>query len=146
MTAHHHRSDVDPQRGSISLFAVVLTVALIVVIGLVVDGGAMIHAQQHAHSVAREAARAGGQAVATGVAVRGGGAAADPYTARAAAQAHLSAAGLPGTVTITGGTRLHVQTTTTYEPIFLSIVGVGTQTVTARAEARLVRALGGTER
>lgn len=136
----------DMERGSVSLFAVVLTVAMIVVIGLVVDGGAKLHAQQHAQSVAREAARAGGQAVTAAVAIRGDGAEADPYTARAAAQDYLTASGLPGTVTITGGTRLRVEATATYEPVFLGIVGAGTQTVTAHAEARLVRAVGGTER
>ena len=146
MRPHHRTRDSARERGSISLFAVVLTVAMIVVIGLVVDGGAKIHAQQRAQSVAREAARAGGQAVTAAVAIRGDGAQADPYAARAAAQDYLAAAGLPGTVTVTGGTRLHVEASASYEPVFLSIVGVGTQHVTAHAEARLVRAVGGTER
>lgn len=138
--------DPDRERGSISLFAVVTAVAMLVVIGLVVDGGGTLHARQHAQAVAREAARAGGQAVTAAVAVRGDGAAADPYAARAAAQAYLDASGLTGTVTVTGGNRLRVEATATYEPVFLGIVGAGTQTVTAHAEARLVRAVGGIER
>lgn len=134
------------ERGAISLFAAVLAVAMILVIGLVVDGGAKIHAQAHAQAVAREAARAGGQAVSVAVAVRGDGARVDPEAARTAALDHLAGAGVPGTVTITGGTLLVVETTATYDPVFLSIAGLGTQTVTGHAEARLVRAVGGTER
>lgn len=133
------------ERGSISLFAAVAALAVFLVIGLVVDGGAKIHALQHAHAVAREAARAGGQAVTGPQVVLGQDAAVDPYAARAAAQAYLSAAGLPGTVTVTGGTRLHVQTTATYDPVFLSMIGIGTQQVSGSAEARLVRAIGGIE-
>jgi len=145
MRPHQRTRESARERGSISLFAVVLAVAMIVVIGLVVDGGAKIHAQQHAQAVAREAARAGGQAVLGPVVVRGEEAVVDPYTARAAAQDYLAAAGLPGTVTVTGGTRLHVQVTASYEPVFLSIVGIGTQQVSGQADARLVRAIGGIE-
>lgn len=135
----------DAERGSISVFAVVVTLALIVVLGLVVDGGAKVHALQAAQATAREAARAGGQAVHAGVAVAGDGAVVDPAPARSAATAYLAAAGLPGTVTIEGGTRLRVEVTATYEPIFLGIVGIGTQSVHAQAGARLVRVIGGTE-
>lgn len=144
MTGAHPPERRD-ERGSVSLFAVVLAVAMIVVIGLVVDGGAKVHAQQYARAVAREAARAGGQAVAGPQAVLGQDPVVDPYTARAAAQAYLDAAGLPGTVTVTGGTHLHVEATAEYTPVFLSIVGAGTQHVTGQADARLVRAIGGIE-
>jgi hypothetical protein len=129
----------------VSLFAVVAALAAFVVIGLVVDGGAKIHAQQHAQAVAREAARTGGQALDAPAAILGARAVVDPYAAKSAAQEYLAASGLPGSVTVAGGTRLVVQTTATYDPVFLSIVGIGTQHVTGHAEARLVRAIGGTE-
>lgn len=134
------------ERGSISLFAVVVTIGLIVVIGLVVDGGGKIHAQQRAQTAAREAARAGGQAIIPGVAIRGQGAVVDTGPARVAAQNYLAAAGVTGTVSIQGGNTIVVQTSETYRPTFLSIVGVGTQTVTGSAEAQIMRTLNGAVR
>ena len=53
----------DDDRGSLSLFVVVVFVALLVTIGLVVDGGGKIRALQRADAVAAQAARAGGQAI-----------------------------------------------------------------------------------
>lgn len=134
------------ERGSISLFAVVVTVGLIVVIGLVVDGGGKIHAQQRAQTAAREAARAGGQAIVAGTAIRGQGAVVDTTASRAAAQYYLTAAGVTGTVSIQGGNTVVVQTSENYEPNFLGIVGVGTQTVTGSAEAQIMRTLNGAVR
>ncbi len=134
------------ERGSISLFAVVVTVGLIVVIGLVVDGGGKIHAQQRAQTAAREAARAGGQAIVAGTAIRGQGAVVDTSAARIAAQNYLTAAGVTGTVSIQGGTTVVVRTTETYQPTFLGIVGIGTQTVTGESEAQIMRTLNGAVR
>lgn len=133
-------------RGSISLFAVVITVGLIVVIGLVVDGGGKIHAQQRAQTAAREAARAGGQAIVAGTAIRGQGAVVDTSAARTAAQNYLTAAGVAGTVSIQGGNTVVVRTSETYQPTFLSIVGVGTQTVTGQSDAEIMRTLNGAVR
>lgn len=134
------------ERGSISLFAVVVTVGLIVVIGLVVDGGGKIHAQQRAQTAAREAARAGGQAIVAGTAIRGQGAVVDTGAARTAAQNYLAVAGVAGTVSIQGGNTVVVRTSESYQPTFLSIVGIGTQTVTGSAEAQIMRTLNGAVR
>lgn len=133
----------DDDRGSLSLFVVVAFVALLVTIGLVVDGGGKIRALQRADAVAAEAARAGGQAIVASTAVRGRGAVTDPAQARIAAQSYLARADVPGTVTIINGTQLRVQTTITYDPVFLGIVGVGTQTSTGEAEVRLAQVLNG---
>ena len=129
--------------GSVSIFFVVAAVALIVAIGLGVDGGGKIRALQRADAVAAEAARTGGQAIQAGTAVRGQGIQADVVAAKSAAQTYLDSAGIPGVVTVTDGTTLRVQTTTTYTPTFLSIVGVGPQPVTGQAQVRLVRSLDG---
>jgi hypothetical protein len=130
-------------RGSLSLFAVVATVALIVIIGLVVDGGGKVQAQQRAQEAARQAARAGGQAIQASTAVRGQGATADNGAARSAAESYLISAGVAGTVSIQGGTTIIVNSTESYTPIFLSIIGVGPQSVSGHSEARIVRAVGG---
>lgn len=128
-------------RGSISVFFVVAAFALLLAVGLVVDGGGKIRALQRADAVAAEAARAGAQAVAEAPALRGESAQLQPGAARSAAQAYLAAAGVPGTVRITGGSRLEVDTTTRYQPLFLSMIGIGPVSTNGYAEARLVRGL-----
>lgn len=136
-----------PDRGSISLFAVVATVALIIIIGLVVDGGGRIQAQQRAQAAAREAARSGGQAIQFAPAIRGQGVYANSGPARTAAQSYLNGAGVSGSVSIlNNGTVIAVDTTESYQPIFLSIAGIGSVTVRGHAQARIVRVVGGAER
>jgi Flp pilus assembly protein TadG len=47
--------------GVVTIWAAVIVVVIFLIVGLVVDGGAMVHATQRADSVAREAARIAGQ-------------------------------------------------------------------------------------
>lgn len=139
----HLRRD---ERGSTSLFFVVIVIALFAMIGLVVDGGGKIRSLQRADSVANEAARAGGQAIQGPAAVEGTGAVIDPQAAKQAAQSYLSAAGVDGSVDIINGTRLKVTVTTHYDPVFLDLIGAGGQmTTTGTAEVRLVQGINGTE-
>jgi len=133
----------DTERGSISVFFVVVTVALLVIIGLVVDGGGQIRNLQRADTTAQEAARAAGQAINPSVALRGDGGQVQAGLAQAAAQNYLASAGVSGTVTVTGGTTIHVHTTTTHTPVFLGIIGVGPLSASGDADVRLVRELGG---
>ncbi len=142
-SSRHPRGESD--RGSISLFAVVIAVALLVAIGFVVDGGGAIAAQQRAQSAAREAARTGGQQLNAAPAIRGIAATVDTGQAVRAAQTYLSADQVAGTVTSRGGTTVVVDTRTTYDPLFLSIIGIGPLTVTGHSEARVVRAVNGVE-
>lgn len=125
-------------RGSMSPFAAIAVIALLIIAGLVVDGSGRIEAVQRADNVAREAARAAGQAIYSGPAVRGVAAHSDSQAGRRAAQQHLQAAGMSGTVTITGNT-ITVTATTTHRPIFLSLVGIGSQPVTGTGRAEIVR-------
>jgi len=126
-------------RGSVSLFTVVVALGLLVAIGLVVDGGGKIRALQRANAAAAEAARVGGQAINAGPAIEGQATGVDPMLARAAAQSYLDSAGVDGTVNVVGGAELEVTTTTTYEPIFLSLIGVGPMTTTGHGKVRLAR-------
>jgi len=141
--ARLHRGD--RERGSVSLFFVMVTLALLVIIGLVVDGGAQIRNRQRADTSAQEAARAAGQAVNPAAAINGDGAQLQLGTAQAAAQQYLASAGVQGNVTTTGGTtvHVHVHTTTTYSPSFLGVIGVGSLSASADADVRVVRQLGG---
>lgn len=140
MTRRHN------ERGSISIWVVTATIVMMTLVGLAVDLGGQVHAQQRAHDVAAQAARAGGQQVEAAPAVEGRYVALDTAAARRAAEQYLAAAGVEGTVTITGGTTLVVRVTDTYEPTFLSMVGIGDLTVTGDASARLIRTTGGVER
>jgi hypothetical protein len=60
------------QRGSISMFVVIFTISVLMLAGLVYDGGLAIAARQRAADIAEEAARAGANAVDID-ALRGGG-------------------------------------------------------------------------
>jgi len=139
--ARLHRGD--RELGSVSLFFVMVTLALLVIIGLVVDGGAQIRNRQRADTSAQEAARAAAQAVNPAAAINGDGAQIQLGTAQAAAQQYLASAGVQGNVTTTGGTTVHVHTTTTYSPAFLGVIGVGSLSASADADVRVVRQLGG---
>jgi hypothetical protein len=126
--------------GSVSLFVAVAAFAVLVLTGLVVDGSGKIRALQRADATAQEAARAGGQVLALPAAVRGQSSRVQAAAAAAAARGYLRDAGVDGQVMIVdGGRGLHVTTSLSYSPTFLSMIGVGALGVTGRADARLVR-------
>jgi Flp pilus assembly protein TadG len=131
----------DSERGSVSLFLVVAVLALFVAVGLVVDGGQKLRATQRADDAAAEAARAASQSVEPARTVRGLAPQVDAEAAVRAAQDYLSVAGVSGTTTVVGQ-RVQVTTSTSFTPTFLSLIGVGTQTVAGRAEVRLARGVG----
>lgn len=133
------------ERGSISLWMITCSFAMIMLVGLTVDLGGQVHAQQRARNIAAQAARVGGQEVQAPPAVQGQYLALSVNAARAASQQYLAAAGVDGTVTISGGNTLTVHVTDSYQPRFLTLIGVTHLDVTGTASARLVRTLGGTE-
>jgi Flp pilus assembly protein TadG len=134
------------ERGSVSIWLATASLVMIILVGLAVDLGGQVHTQQRARDVAAQAARAGGQQILSGPAVRGQGAQADTGAAKAAARAYLAAAGMSGSATIQGGDTLVVTTTDTYQTTFLSIIGLNRLTVTGHASARIIRAVGGVQR
>ena len=121
-----------------SLLLVVAVLALLIAVGLVVDGGQKLRSTQRADDAAAEAARAAVLSVQPGSTVRGLTPRTDTAAAFRAAQDHLRAAGVAGSVQVNDG-RVQVATTSTFTPSFLSLIGLGAQTVTGRAEARLAR-------
>lgn len=142
MTTHHRRRD---ERGSISIWLALSSLVMMILVGLTVDLGGQVHAKQRAHDIAAEAARAGGEQVQAAPAIEGTYVAVDTVAARNAAEEYLTAAGVTGTVTITGGDTITVDVKDTYRPKFLSVIGMGDLTVTSHASARLIRSLGGSE-
>ncbi len=126
------------EAGGITLIFAVVTVALIAMVGLVFDGRAQMTAQQRADAVAAEAARAAGQEI-DGSVVAG---AAGLHRARAvaAARAHLAAAGVRGTVSVSG-TRIVVRTDATEPAAILPIIGITTLEATGEATVEIATGL-----
>ena len=133
-------------RGSVSIWLAASGLVMIILVGLAVDLGGKVGAQQRAQDVARQAARAGGQQLQAAGAVRGDGVIVDPYAARRAAETYLAGSGMTGTASLVDGQTVHVTTTATYECTFLGIVGLSSFTVHGAADSRTTRAVDGVER
>ncbi len=135
----------DPEQGSISVMAILIAATVVVMMGLAVDVSGHVHAMQEARSVAREAARAGGQQVNVPTAIRGQGVEANPGQAATAADAYLAAAGTTGSATVTSPTTIRVNVSSAYQTRFLSVIGISTLSSTGQADARITRVMDGVE-
>lgn len=120
--------------GVATVFAVVITAALLVMAGLVLDGGLTLSGKVKAMNEAQEAARAGAQALNIGAFRASGTGVLEPGKAAAAAQSYLAATGDSGTVTVNGAT-VTVTVTHVQRTQILSLVGVGSLSSTATASA-----------
>ncbi|GIE93897.1 pilus assembly protein TadG-related protein [Paractinoplanes rishiriensis] len=124
--------------GQVTPFAVILTIALLAVAGLVLDGGLALSAKVQALDVAQAAARAGAQQLdlvqyrTTNVAVL------DPTRAASAARAWLAAAGVAGDARATTAT-VTVTVRRTSNTQLLQLVGVRQLRVSASATATAVQ-------
>lgn len=136
MTRLHARDD----RGEASVMLVVVMVALIAMLGLVVDVGGRLHTADEAAYVAHQAARAAAQQIEVTQAQDGRWPDVTNSSAQAAAQAVITAAGMTGSVNVSGQT-VTVTVTTTYAPRLLGAVGAGTWDVTSTASARVARGI-----
>lgn len=139
MGQHRH------ERGSVSTWLALAAAAMILCVGLAVDLGGHVHAQQRVRDLAAQAARTAGEEIAAAPAVRGQTPTVDAVAARAAASRYLARAGVTGTVHLTAGTTLTVTVTDTYTPLVLTVIGIGPLRVSGQATARLVRAVDGAE-
>jgi Flp pilus assembly protein TadG len=126
------------ENGSVSLLLVVAVLAMLIAVGLVVDGGQKLRATQRADNAAAEAARAAVLTVQPGATVRGLTPRVDTAAAIRAAQDYLTAAGVTGSTHVTAG-RVTVTTSVSFLPSVLSLIGLGQQIVTGQATARLAR-------
>ncbi|MGQ4487695.1 TadE/TadG family type IV pilus assembly protein [Streptomyces sp. SAS_281] len=125
--------------GSVSLYAAIVVVGMLVMIGIAVDGGGKMRATERADAIAQEAARTGGQEIDAGQAITGEDIVADPGAARAAALDYLAAAGAHGSVAVSeDGKKLTVTVTGAYRTRFLPVLGVTEMPVTGHASAVLV--------
>lgn len=90
------------ESGSVSAFVAVIAIGLVMVAGLVYDGGQVLAAQTTARDLAANAARAGAQEIDLDALRADGVAVLDPARAATAAQGYLSASGVNGDVDVVG--------------------------------------------
>lgn len=132
MTNHY---DAQQERGSATPFVLIVAVGLLIMVGLVVDGGGQINAKDQANSVAQSAARAAAVNISDAT---GGTPVIDSARAQAAAQNYIAAAGKTGNVSVNGN-NVTVTVTGTYQTIFLSLVGINTLTGSATSTAQILK-------
>src|SRR5688500_18155117 len=84
------------ERGSVSIWLVTSSFVMIMLVGLAVDLGGQVHAQQRARDVAAQAARTGGQQVLASAAIQGDPLSVDVAAARTAAREFLATADVAG--------------------------------------------------
>ena len=126
-------------RGAVSLFVVVLFIALLAAAGLVVDGDAKLRAAREASAIAEESARAGAGRVNVNRAYAHGGHFTIARNAAApAARTYLASTGHTGTVAIAGTRQIRVTVTISKRTTFLVLIGITEVHVTQTASARLV--------
>lgn len=126
------------ERGWVTLTVSVVVLGLFAVVGLVFDGARKVEALQRLDNVAAEAARAAGQHISG--ADLDGGLGLNRAAAVAAARNYLAAAGVAGTVDISGDT-ITVNTSGTEETVFLELVGVPSFNVTGSATVQITTGL-----
>jgi hypothetical protein len=136
----------DGERGSITPYALILIIVLMLFVGLVVDVGNKLRAGWEAVGIAEEAARAGAGQIDRAAAYRGDKLVIDRGAALRAAQSHLSHTGHQGNAAISGPASVRVTVTVTKATWLLALVGMTTVSMTAHADADLVAGVEGPNR
>lgn len=112
-------------RGSAAAFVAVAVLALLLMAGLVVDGGSKVRALQRADRLAGEAGRAAGQQVEVADAIAGRRPRVSPAAAVDAARRYLRHAGVEGVVAVSDDRReVTIDVTTAVRTVFLGLVGI----------------------
>ena len=124
------------ERGSVTVFVVGLLLALVVMGGLVFDGGALMAGHRQADAEAEGAARAAAERISI-PALRSGLVQITRTEATAAAEGYLAHYGHVGTVAVTGNT---VTVTVTYrvDMQVFDLIGIRSKAVTGSGQATAV--------
>lgn len=122
-------------RGTVSAFVASFVLALIVLAGLVLDGGIVLAAKIRADGQAEAAARAGAQALDLNAYRADGTITLIPAEAVSSATAHLAAQGVTGTVIVADDT-VTVMVTTTQPTQLLGLIGISSLPVHGYGSAR----------
>ncbi|TDD13165.1 hypothetical protein E1294_42050 [Nonomuraea diastatica] len=136
------------ERGSVTLFAVILAVAVLTVLGLLVDGGQKLRAGREAAALAEEAARAGAGSLDRADAYTRGIAdlRINPEQATRAAHVYLAGQKRSGTVRVSGDRSITVTVTVSQPTLMLSMVGISSVAATGTATANLITGVEGPSR
>ncbi len=126
--------------GMVTAFVVIFVMALMLMAGLVIDGGMVLAAKRNAVNEAEGAARAGAQAVDVGRYRQSGVVVLNADQARRAAQSYIDATGHTGTVAVIGD-QVNVTITQDEPARVLSIAGLTSFTVHGAGTARAVRGI-----
>lgn len=124
--------------GRVTAFVIVLTVAILALAGLCLDGGLALAAKTRANGQAEAAARAGAQAIDLTVYRTSNRLQLIPAQAVSNAEGYLSSVGASGTVSVSGDT-VTVTITATQNTQLLGLVGISSLAVRATATAHLDR-------
>ena len=116
MTPARRRELRCDERGSVSVWAVLIVLAFTLIVGISVDLVGQIAAKQHAADIAAQAARIAGQQIDPDALMSGRRTVSvDTTRARQAALDYIAGADMTGTATIAAsGTELQITTTATY--------------------------------
>ena len=126
--------------GQLTLFMVFATVGMLVLAGLVVDGGYVLAARRRAIDEANGAARAAAEALAPSAYRSSGDIVLEEASAVAAAQDYLAAAGHQGTVLVEDD-RVSVSLSFAQPMTVLRIFGIDDVTVSGQGHARSIRGI-----
>lgn len=126
----------DDERGSITPALIVLVPALVLVIGLVVDGGGKVQENNRAQAIASGASRAAANSLGSQV-ISNGTLTLNTFGARRTAEDYIAAAGMRGNVDVVGD-RIIVTVNTEYDTKIVSVVGITTIPVHATATAQII--------
>ena len=133
-SADRFRSRRRDEEGMVTAFVVIFMFALLLLAGLVIDGGLTLAARVQAIDEAQAAARAGAQAINIPLFRSTGEIVLDPPQANQAAESYLAATGHTGTVQVNGDD-VDVTVSITQPMQILGIGGVGSLTVTGHGTA-----------
>ena len=134
MRARRLRRCARDEEGMVTAFVVVFTFALLLLAGLVIDGGLALTAKIQAIDDAQAAARAGAQAIDLPLLRSTGRVVLDPAQAAEDADSYLAATGHSGTVEVNGD-NVEVSVSIRQPMQILGIAGIGSLTVTGRGSA-----------
>lgn len=129
-----HRTWWRADEGRVTAFVVVLTIGILTLAGLTLDGGLALAAKVQANGQAQSAARAGAQAIDLAAYRSTGALRLVPAQAVTDAQSYLTGVGAWGTVTVSGDT-VTVTVTATEHTQLLGMVGISRLTVHGQGSA-----------
>ncbi|MGC0417440.1 pilus assembly protein TadG-related protein [Embleya sp. AB8] len=142
-----YRPDVAPEardHGSLAIMLAIMMAAIILLVGLVLDGGGKLRADSKANAYAQEAARAAGQAIDPAKAIPGTAIVVPKERAQKAANDYLDAYSVVKerhAIPTPDGRYIDVWVTLEYKTKVAAFFGVSTLTVKGHARAGLVHGI-----